>query len=49
MNAKCGAKFYIPVTYDSTLKSVAYSKNGKESGLDGQTVKAKQLKEIASK
>ena len=49
MNAKCDAKFYIPLTYDSTLMSVAYSKNGKESGLDGQTVKAMQLKEIARK
>jgi hypothetical protein len=29
--------------------SVAYGKNGKEAGLDGQVIKAKQLEDIASK
>jgi heterodisulfide reductase subunit B len=39
----------MPVVYYSTLMSVAYGKNIKESGLDGQMIKAKQLEEIASK
>jgi len=29
--------------------SVAYGKNGKEAGLDGQVIKAKQLEDIAAK
>jgi hypothetical protein len=29
--------------------SVAYGKNGKESGLNGQIIKAKQLEEISMK
>ena len=49
INAKYGTKFNIPVTYYSTLMSVAYGKTGKESGLDGQIIKAKQLEAIASK
>lgn len=49
INAKYGTKFNIPVTYYSTLMSVAYGKNGKESGLNGQIIKAKQLEAIASK
>ncbi|MBT8134535.1 MAG: heterodisulfide reductase, partial [Gammaproteobacteria bacterium] len=49
INAQYGTKFHIPVTYYSTLMSVAYGKNGKEAGLDGQIIKAKQLEAIASK
>lgn len=49
INAKYNTKFKIPVVYYSTLMSVAYGKNVKESGLDGQIIKAKQLEEIASK
>ena len=41
--------FKMPVVYYSTLMSVAYGKTGKEAGLDGQVIKAKQLEEIASK
>jgi len=48
-NMKYGTKFNMPVTYYSTLMSVAYGKNGKESGLNGQIIKAKQLEDIASK
>ncbi len=49
INVKYGAKFNIPVTYYSTLMSVAYGKNGKESGLNGQIINAKQLEAITSK
>lgn len=49
INAKCGAKFKMPVAYYSTLMSVAYGMNGKESGLDGQIIQAKQLGAIAGK
>lgn len=49
INAKCGTKFKMPVAYYSTLMSVAYGKNGKESGLDGQVIQAKQREAIAGK
>ncbi len=49
INAKYGTKFKMPVTYYSTLMSVAYGKSGKEAGLDGQVIPAKQLEEIAQK
>ena len=49
INAKYNTKFDIPVVYYSTLMSVAYGKNYKESGLDGQIIKAKQLDDIANK
>ena len=39
----------MPVVYYSTLMSVAYGKSGKEAGLDGQMIKAKQLEDIAGK
>jgi len=39
----------MPVVYYSTLMSVAYGKSGKEAGLGGQMIKARQLEEIASK
>ena len=49
INEKYGTKFNIPVTYCSTLMSVAYGKSGKEAGLDGQVIAAKQPEDIASK
>jgi heterodisulfide reductase subunit B len=49
INQKYKTKFKMPVVYYSTLMDVAYGRNGKESGLDGQVIRAKQLEEIASK
>ncbi len=49
INAKYGTKFKMPVTYYSTLMSVAYGRNAKDSALNGQIIKAKQLEEIAAK
>lgn len=49
INQKFGTKFKIPVVYYSTLMSVAYGKNAKQSGLDGQIIPAKQLEDIANK
>jgi len=49
INQKYGTKFQMPVTYYSTLMSVAYGKGIKESGLDGQVIRAKKLEEIAGK
>lgn len=49
INEKFGTKFNIPVVYYSTLMDVAYGKNAKESALDGQVIKAKQLEDIANK
>ncbi len=49
INQKYGTKFHIPVVYYSTLMAVAYGKSGKEAGLDGHVIPAKQLEEIASK
>jgi len=46
INAKYKTKFKMPVVYYSTLMSVAYGKNRKESGLDGQVIAAKQLDDI---
>ena len=49
INSKYGTKFKMPTVYYSALMSVAYGKSGKEAGLDGQIIPAKQLEEIASK
>jgi len=49
INQKYGTKFDMPVAYYSTLMSVAYGKDGKQSGLDGHVVRAKKLEKIASK
>ena len=49
INKKYGTKFKMPVVYYSQLLAVAYGKNAKEAGLDGQVIPAKQLEEIASK
>ncbi len=47
INAKYKTKFNMPVVYYSTLMSVAYGKDRKQSGLDGQIITPKQLEEIA--
>ncbi len=39
----------MPMVSYSQRMSVAYGKDGKESGIDGQMVRAKQLEEIAKK
>jgi heterodisulfide reductase subunit B len=44
-----GTKFNIPVTYYSTLMSVAYGKSGKQAGLVGQIIPAKKPEVIAGK
>ncbi|GMR19863.1 MAG: CoB--CoM heterodisulfide reductase iron-sulfur subunit B family protein [Gammaproteobacteria bacterium] len=49
INKKYGTKFKMPVTYYSQLMAVAYGHNAKESGLDGNIVRATQLEEIACK
>jgi heterodisulfide reductase subunit B len=49
INQKYGTNFHIPVTYYSTLMSVAYGKTAKQAALDGQIIKAKKLEEIAGK
>ena len=49
INQKYGTKFKIPVTYYSTLVSVADGRNAKDAALDGQIIRAKQLEEIADK
>jgi heterodisulfide reductase subunit B len=49
INQKYKTSFKMPVVYYSTLMSVAYGANGKQAGLDGQMIKAKQLEEIAGK
>jgi heterodisulfide reductase subunit B2 len=49
INAKHGTKFNIPVTYYSSLMSVAYGRSAKESALDGQIIRAKKLEDIANK
>lgn len=47
INMKYKTKFNMPVVYYSTLMSVAYGKDRKQSGLDGQIITPKQLEEIA--
>jgi heterodisulfide reductase subunit B len=49
INKKYKTNFKMPVVYYSTLMSVAYGKSGKEAGLDGQMIKARQLEDIAGK
>ena len=49
INQKYNTKFKMPVVYYSTLMAVAYGKSGKEAGLDGQVIRAKQLEDIAGK
>jgi heterodisulfide reductase subunit B len=47
INQRHGTKFNIPVVYYSSLMAVAYGKSGKEAGLDGQVIRAKQLDDLA--
>ncbi len=49
INKKYGTDFNIPVVYYSQLMSVAYGGSIKESGLNGQIIRAKKLEEIAKK
>jgi heterodisulfide reductase subunit B len=49
INKKFGTKFNIPVVYYSQLLAVAFGKNSKQAGLDGQVIKAPQLEKIAGK
>ena len=49
INQKYGTKFDIPAAYYSTLMSVAYGKDAKQSGLDGHVIRAKKLEEIAAR
>jgi heterodisulfide reductase subunit B len=49
INAKYGTRFKMPTVYYSTLMSVAYGKSGKDAGLDGQIIPAKQLEDTAGK
>ena len=49
INKRYGTKFQMPVVYYSTLMAVAYGKSGKQAGLDGQVIRAKQLEAIAEK
>jgi heterodisulfide reductase subunit B2 len=49
INARQGTKFNMPVVYYSQLMAVAFGCSAKESALDGQIIKAKQLEEIAAK
>jgi heterodisulfide reductase subunit B len=49
INQKYQTNFWIPVVYYSTLMIVACGGSGKDAGLDGQIIKAKQLEAIVSK
>lgn len=49
INAKYGTRFKMPVVYYSSLMSVAFGRDGKSAGLDGQVIRAKKLEEIATK
>ena len=49
INKKHGTNFNMPVVYYSQLMSVAYGKNAKEAGLDGQIIRAKKLEDITGK
>lgn len=49
INKKHGTNFNMPVVYYSQLMSVAYGKNAKQAGLDGQIIQAKKLEDIAGK
>jgi heterodisulfide reductase subunit B len=49
INPKYKTNFKMPVVYYSPLMSVAYGNNGKQAGLDGQVIQARQLEEIASR
>ncbi len=47
INAKYSTKFEMPVVYYAQLMDVAFGRNGKDSALDRQIIKAKKLDDIA--
>lgn len=49
INQKYRTKFNMPVVYYSQLMGVAYGKNAKQVGLDGQVIRARKLEERAEK
>ncbi len=49
INKKQGTKFAMPVLYYSQLLTVAYGGSAKESGLDGQVIKAPSLEALCAK
>ena len=49
INDTYGTKFKMPVVYYSTLMSVAFGKTAKQSALNSQIIRAKQLEDITNK
>ncbi|GAB4177788.1 MAG: CoB--CoM heterodisulfide reductase iron-sulfur subunit B family protein [Rhodocyclaceae bacterium] len=49
INKKQGTKLNMPVLYYSQLMAIAYGANAKESGLDGQVIRAGKLEALAAK
>jgi heterodisulfide reductase subunit B len=49
INATYNTKLKMPVVYYSSLMAVAYGRNAKDAGLDGQVIPAKKLDELAGK
>jgi heterodisulfide reductase subunit B len=49
INKKHGTKFKMPVVYYTQLLTLAYGGSAKESGLDGQLIRAEKLEKIAGK
>jgi heterodisulfide reductase subunit B len=49
INKKHGTKFNMPVVYYTQLLTLAYGGSAKESGLDGQLIRAEKLEKIAGK
>jgi heterodisulfide reductase subunit B len=49
INKKHGTKFNMPVVYYTQLMTLAYGGTIKESGLDGQLIRAEKLEKIAGK
>lgn len=49
INKKQGTKFDMPVLYYSQLMTIAYGGGTKESGLDGQVIKAPKLEALCAK
>jgi len=49
INAKYKTKFKMPVVYYSTLMAVAYGKDIKGAGLDGQVIRSQKLEEVTKR
>lgn len=49
INKKYRTNFKIPVVYYSTLMAVAYGKDVKAAGLDGQIIRSSKLEDLAKK